>query len=271
MKRSLHIGINDYPGTGSDLSGCINDAHDWGETLESYGFQTTTLIDGEAKKADMVEAISKIVSDTSKDDIAVITYSGHGTWVPDEDDDEADGRDEALCPYDIAEGNVLTDDEMYEIFSERTRGARIIFISDSCHSGTLSRASNIMLGNREELLKMPKTRFLAPELYIRGDQTLLNRARSVEKRGVSGKTRSSSLFLCGCKDTEYSYDAWFDERANGAFTYAALKALKELPVDVTYRDWFKEIRKLLPHENYPQTPQISGSSYQRNNWKVFSE
>ena len=41
MKRSLHIGINDYPGTGSDLSGCINDANDWREMLEARDFQVT--------------------------------------------------------------------------------------------------------------------------------------------------------------------------------------------------------------------------------------
>ena len=271
MKRSLHIGINDYPGTGSDLSGCINDANDWREVLESRGFGSTSLLNSEATKTKMIESIKKIVASTGKDDIAVITYSGHGTWVPDEDGDEADGRDEALCPHDIAEGNVVTDDEMYEIFNERSRGARIIFISDSCHSGTLSRASNIMLGNREDFLRIPKIRFLAPELYIRGNQILLSRARRVEKGNVVGKTRSSSLFLCGCKDTEYSYDAWFDERANGAFSYTALKTLKELPADATYRDWFKEIRKFLPHIHYPQTPQISGSAYQRNNWKVFDD
>jgi len=28
MKRSLHIGINDYSGTNIDLAGCVNDAND---------------------------------------------------------------------------------------------------------------------------------------------------------------------------------------------------------------------------------------------------
>ena len=32
-KFALCIGINDYPGTGSDLSGCVNDANDWGKIL----------------------------------------------------------------------------------------------------------------------------------------------------------------------------------------------------------------------------------------------
>jgi metacaspase-1 len=27
-------------------------------------------------------------------------YSGHGTQIPDDDGDEADGMDEALCPVD---------------------------------------------------------------------------------------------------------------------------------------------------------------------------
>ena len=146
MKRSLHIGINDYPGTDNDLSGCVNDANDWREALAARHFEATSLLDGEATKSDIHEAISKIVGDTGRDDIAVITYSGHGTWVPDEDDDEVDGRDEALCPHDINQGQILTDDELYDIFSERTRGARIIMISDSCHSGTVNRACNFMPG-----------------------------------------------------------------------------------------------------------------------------
>ena len=32
-KYALCIGINDYPGTDSDLSGCVNDANDWAAAL----------------------------------------------------------------------------------------------------------------------------------------------------------------------------------------------------------------------------------------------
>ncbi len=32
-KNALCIGINDYPGTGSDLAGCVNDANDWAAAL----------------------------------------------------------------------------------------------------------------------------------------------------------------------------------------------------------------------------------------------
>ena len=145
-----------------NLSGCVNDVNDWEEALDVKGFEGTSILDNDATKSNMLEAISKIVRDTGRDDIPVITYSGYGTWVPDEDDDEVDGRDEALCPHDITQGQVLTDDELYDIFRERNRGARIIFISDSCHSGTLSRACNLMPGTESDSWNFPKIKFLAP-------------------------------------------------------------------------------------------------------------
>lgn len=271
MKRSLHIGINDYPGTGSDLSGCVNDANDWREALEARDFKATSLLNQEATKSIMHEAISKIMNDTGRDDIAVITYSGHGTWVPDEDDDEVDGRDEALCPHDITKGQILTDDELYEIFSARKRGARIIVISDSCHSGTVTRASNFMLGNEGESWNFQKIRFLAPEFYIKDDAARLRRARQVEKVKATGKIRSAAVLISGCKDEEYSYDAWFNGRPNGAFTYVALQTLKDLTEKAVYRDWYWKIRENLPNISYPQTPQLSGSWRQRTRWKVFTE
>lgn len=272
MKRSLHIGINDYPGTGMDLSGCVNDANDWKEAMHEREYEVVSLLDREATKSKMVEAIKKIVNDTGRNDIGVITYSGHGTWVPDEDEDEIDGRDEALCPHDITEGNVLIDDELYEIFSRRARGARIIFISDSCHSGSVARACNLMPGTEADSWSFQTIRFLAPEFYIKkDDEVLMSRALRVEKARAKGKIRAATVLLAGCKDDEYSYDAWFNERPNGAFTYAALQTLKKLPEKATYRDWYWKIREILPHVRYPQTPQLSGSYQQRTKWQVFAE
>jgi hypothetical protein len=110
-----------------------------------------------------------------------VSLSGHGTWVPDEDDDEVDGRDEALCPHDITQGEILTDDERYDIFSERNRRARIMMISDSCHSGTVSKACNLMPGTESDSWNFQKIRLPAPEFHMSGDDVLLRRARRVEK------------------------------------------------------------------------------------------
>lgn len=272
MKRSLHIGINNYPGTGNDLNGCVNDANDWQDALDARGFKTTMLLDAMATKANMREAIIDIVSETGRDDIAVITFSGHGSWVPDENGDEPDGRDEALCPYDIHMGEILTDDELYAILCERERGARIIVISDSCHSGSVARMSNMIPGLEQDPWKFSKIRYMPPEIFLKRDSVRLEKARRVERVTAStNKIRAASLLLSGCKDIEYSYDAWFKGRANGAFTYVALHVLKTLPPDATYGTWYQKIREILPNVNYPQTPQISGSWAQRSKWIVFKE
>jgi len=271
MKRSLHIGINDYPGTNMDLKGCVNDALDWRGALMQRGFDDQTqMLDSAATKKAMVALISDIVDKTGKNDIAVITYSGHGTWVPDQDGDEADGRDEALCPHDMNDnGDVLTDDELYEIFGSRKRGARIIFVSDSCHSGSVTRmglrADDPFAG---ESWNFQQTKFMPPGMYLNPDQLLL--AKRVEKAVVQSKVRAATVLLAGCKDTEYSYDAWFNGKPNGALTYIALWCLNKMTPNSTYWDWYKAIRQYLPHTHYPQTPQLS-CSYAQRHWKLFQE
>ncbi len=265
MQRSLHIGINNYPGTKSDLKGCVNDAEDWQEELTKRGFSSTILLDSQATKAEIVKEFTKIIEATGPDDIAVITYSGHGTWVPDINGDEVDGRDEGLCPWDIAKGNVLLDDELVNIFRTRGWSSRVIFISDSCHSGTVSRAIPGMLDEEDGTTP----RYLAPEVFI-DDPFILNQARTVEKEVNQCLPEAAALLISGCKDTEYSYDANFKGKPNGAFTYVALQELKKLPLDATYVEWFKKIRQTLPHPRYPQTPQLQASKEQKS-WKIFQD
>ena len=268
-KRALCIGINDYPGSQNDLQGCVNDANDWRQALENRKFTVTSMLDGAATKSNMVEAFKKIVADTGKDDIAVITYSGHGTWMPDVDDfdNEPDGRDEALCPHDIMSGNVLVDDEIHEIFSMRNWGARLIFISDSCHSGTVAR----MCPGMPALAKIPENaariRFLDNSLFLK-NAAVLSAANRMRAATFKHRIRSASVLFAGCQDDEYSYDAYINGRFNGAFSYVALNALAQLGEKATYLDWYRAIRNYLPNNNYPQTPNLACAAYQRK-WAVL--
>jgi metacaspase-1 len=261
-KTALCIGINDYPGTGSDLRGCVNDARDWQAELERRGFQTTLMLDRQATKQAMASEMQRLLGDAKYGDVLVITYSGHGTWVPDADGDEPDRRDEALVPHDIREAGPLLDDDLFEIFSERERGVRLVMVSDSCHSGTVARfAPHPLEGER------PRTRFLAPA-------TFLSQAATVAAERVAGsisraKSRTSSLLLAGCRDTEYSYDAEFGNKPNGAYTYVALQALKQLPANASYRDWHKAICQQLPSPSYPQSPALQGTAAQKK-WAVLT-
>jgi metacaspase-1 len=268
-KLALCIGINDYPGTDSDLSGCVNDANDWSAALTSRGFTVTKLIDGAATGKAMRESIAKIIGMGVGGDQIVIQYSGHGTFIPDNNGDESDGTDECLCPYDIVQNGPITDDQLSELFAASARDVKIIFISDSCNSGTVARFAPITTppASKENAPPAMKVKFLPPKAFlskVESDKLGLGSRRSASPPG-----RNQALLISGCQDTEFSYDASFEGRPNGAFTFVALRELAKLPASATYQNWFAAIRKALPSQQYPQSPNLYGRSTMKN-WKVLS-
>ncbi len=269
-KHALCIGINNYPGTSSDLNGCVNDANDWAKELTKRGFVVTKLLDKQATGNAMRSAIQATVGKAKSGDLIVVQYSGHGSFVPDEDGDEPDGTDECLCPYDIEKNGPITDDELFDLFSERQGGVKIVMISDSCHSGTVARFAPITTPPTIAGRHAPqrKVRFLPPAAFLSQRETAKLGVRRALRRS-SPPGRYAALLLAGCQDTEYSFDAYFRGRPNGAFTFVALRALSGLPAQATYADWFKAIRTALPSQQYPQTPNLYGSRSMKK-WRLFA-
>lgn len=268
-RYALCIGINDYPGTGNDLSGCVNDASDWAQVFQGKGFTVKKLLDKAATGAGIRSAIAALVGKAVKGDRVVIQYSGHGSFVPDENGDEPDGTDECLCPYDIMSKGPLTDDELFDLFNAKAAGVQVVMISDSCHSGTVSRFAPILTPASTKGRRAPRrlVRFLPPSVFLaKKEAAKLGMFRAVRSSNPPG--RYAALLMAGCQDTEYSYDACFGGRANGAFTYVALTALRSLPASASFSQWFKAIRKVLPSQQYPQRPNLYGSSSMKA-WKVF--
>lgn len=269
-RRALCIGINDYPGTQNDLHGCVNDAHDWAAALSKRGFEVAGMLIDKAATGDaMRSAMRGIVQGAKSGDEIVITYSGHGSYVPDENGDEKDGTDECLCPHDITRNGPIIDDELDDIFRDHAKGVRVVLIADSCNSGTVSKFQPITTPaptRRAEGLQR-LVRFLPPENFLSERRTATLGAPRVF-RAASAPGRSASLLLAACREAELSYDAYFDDRPNGAFTFIALDELAKLPAAATFRDWLAKIRKRLPTQQYPQTPQLYGASTMKA-WKVF--
>jgi hypothetical protein len=257
-KRALCVGINNYPGTGSDLNGCVNDAKDWKAALQARGYSVTTLFDASATRQKVLDALQKLVGSGKKGDNLVFTFSGHGSWIPDKNGDEGDQRDEMLCPYDINKNKYLLDDDLAEVFGKKQTGVRLFFISDSCHSGTVARFAPPLFP--EAALLQPRPRFLPPQVFVRDKKVRKQLATISNISGTLVPVRQTypALLLAGCKDVEYSYDANFGGRPNGAFTYFALVALKKKPK--TPRAWMKTIQASLPSSSHPQSPQIYGAA-----------
>jgi len=263
-KRALCIGINDYPGTDNDLSGCVNDVADWTSALRKRGFEVEQLLNEQATGRTIRAAMKSLVSSARPGDSVVIQYSGHGSFVPDLDGDEPDGTDECICPHDVATKGPITDDELFDLYSLRQPGVRVVMISDSCHSGSVARFAPITTPPTMPGRSAPqrKVRFLPPATFLsKGNAAKLGARRGMRRSSPPG--RYAALLLAACQDVEYSWDAYFRGRPNGAFTFVALRALADLPRGAVYRDWHKAIRKELPSQQYPQTPNLFGSSSQK--------
>lgn len=274
-KKALCIGINNYPGTGMDLRGCVNDANDWAGVLAGRGFKVSLLLDAAATKAAMMEGMSALVGKAAKGDTLVITFSGHGTYQPDTDGDEADGLDEALCPYDLqTSGAALTDDEIRALFAARKSGVRIVLIADSCHSGTVTRAAPAEKDADTRPRFMPMGNWLPARLLPKDRAgrvaTTMTGTLGQSPLFAAYSNKLGDLLLSGCKEgaNNFSYDARINGRFNGAFTHYALKTLARLKPGATYADWHKAIVKYLPSASYPQAPQLVGSTGARQG-KVF--
>ena len=269
-KKALCIGINDYPGTDSDLEGCVNDVNDWAMVFEKKGYTVQKMLNRQATGRAMRKAIKALVEGAKGRDSILIQYSGHGSFVPDVDGDEPDGTDECLCPYDIRANGPITDDEMFDLLRPPVTTVKVVMISDSCHSGTVARFAPIVtpptiMGDHAP---QRKVRFLPPATYLGSrDVARLGERRATRRSSAPG--RYAGLLMAGCQDTEYSYDAFFQGRPNGAFTFVALRALKSLSAGAAYSDWHKKIRTMLPSRQYPQTPNLYGSTSMKK-WKMFA-
>jgi hypothetical protein len=246
--HTLHIGINDYRGTGSDLRGCVNDARDLRDLFmfRSPASQSMVL-DGEATRAALLHALRSMLKKLKPNDLGVISFSGHGTYAPDRDGDEPDGRDEALVCADL---KLIYDDEFRGLLSARALGSRLFVITDSCHSGTVHR---LFLG---EGPRPRRVRYL-PAAHIAdvidGPKVLHLRRRSRKQAALP-----NVIHFAGCRDFEFSYDAEFAGRPRGALTHYLLTTYRMVAVK-TFGDWFKALGTFLPSVEFPQTPQCNAS------------
>ncbi len=236
MKKAICIGINNYPGTSNDLNGCVNDAKDWSALLQGMGFETSLMLDSQATRTNVKAALQGLISTTNAGDVAVFTYSGHGTQVSDASGDESDPYDEAIYLYD----GTVKDDDLRVILDGIHPQATLVIISDSCFSGSVTRLAP----------EKWKPRFIPP--------TISTASKMARRSFLVPESGMPEILISGCSDSEYSYDAEFNGRPNGAMTAYALQVIKQNP-NVTYREFYAGLRNLLPSTDYPQTPQLEGS------------
>ncbi|MET0903524.1 MAG: caspase family protein [Acidimicrobiales bacterium] len=255
-KKALCVGINDYPIAGMDLNGCVNDARAWSSVLrKQYDFASAdvrVLLDKAATHRKVIDGLKALLAGARSGDVLVFTNSSHGTYLADRGSDEADRYDEAMCPYDC-KTSLLTDDQLRNLFADIPRGVRLTVISDSCHSGSVTRA---VVGRATPDDR--RVRFLNPR-KLRQTEIKDVRTKATPRRiEVHPESEMKELLLSGCRSNQYSYDARFGSRYQGAMTWYALQVIKDAGYRLTYSALATRLRDALAVSNYDQEPQLEG-------------
>lgn len=207
---SLHIGLNrvdpdEYHGWSGELYACLNDARAMEGIARANGYVASSLHDEQATADAVMQSIDSLADRSVAGDLCLVTYAGHGGSVDDVSGDEPDGKDETWCLYD----RQLLDDELAYAWSEFARGVRVLVVSDSCHSGTVTRDPD-----KPRVRGLP-SRIRAAEQESRGEEYA--RLHEQARRRTAG-IRADILLMSGCEDDEESSDGV----TNGAFTTALL-------------------------------------------------
>ncbi|MGI9490885.1 MAG: caspase family protein [Geminicoccaceae bacterium] len=214
-RLALCIGINEYKDD-AKLSGCVNDANLWGDTLQGMGFQVERLFDTAATHETILQRMGDIVQRAAGGDVVVIQYAGHGAFVDDLSGDEEDGRDEVLVPFDYeTPGKLLADDDLWKVLQAGAPETIVTVFMDCCHSGSNSRFA--MRRGKARKLSLGHGLMAAHR-----DRLRLAGARSAA--GSKAIENMKHVKFAACTDKEEA----FEEDGQGVFTGAAISIVREL-------------------------------------------
>jgi hypothetical protein len=216
---SLHLGLNfvdpnAYGGWDGELRGCHLDSYNMEGLARLNGWEVDdVLLDERATALTLDAKMREYAELLDEGDRLLLTYSGHGGSVRDVSGDEADGKDETWCLW----ASSLLDDQIAAMLARFRPGVKIVVVSDSCHSGTVTRTRRI-----RPLAKLPD-----PEV---------------------GLVKASVLLLSGCSDDQLSGDL----SIGGKFTVTMLKCLRDLPPKAGWRTLHHQIVQAMPRDQTPR-------------------
>jgi hypothetical protein len=257
---SLHIGLNSvdptqYQGWDGRLAACEFDANDMAAIAKKRGFaETSVMLTKDATAEAVKAAITAAAKKLKKDDLFLLTYSGHGGQVPDRNGDEPDRMDETWVLYD----RQLIDDEAFSLYSQFKTGVRLLVLSDSCHSGTVVRAMPRFLvgGAGESGVGEPGAvggaaiRMLPPtvrDAVNKAQRKLNDRLQAENPPRLAAALKASLILISGCQDNQYSLDG----DRNGLFTGNLRKVWNNGRFKYGYRRFRDTIAAAMPPSQTP--------------------
>ena len=261
--KALLVGIN-YEGTESELNGCVNDVinmYAYLTKIEKFSPESIKILvddpnaelDQLPTRENILDGIRWLVNDNpmgvDEDPYSLFMhYSGHGSWVWDRNSDEADRKDETICPLDYHDNGLIKDDQLRKELLGPIKDASNIHLTclyDCCHSGTiLDMRYNVRVNLNES----------------RPDYSRIN--VSEDKHYAKSKCRMT--VFSGCMDKQYSADAYIADESQGFMSWAFLYTIKKFKKEkrkLTYKKVITQLQHLAKIKGYDQIPQLSFNRY----------
>ena len=280
----LQVGIGKYKNapTWAELRGAVTDVVEMRKVLEER-YQVpkeniVTLTDQDGTKQLIFEKFrSHLIANAKKQfekthdrkagAVALFEFSGHGSQVPDVDGDEKDdGKDETLVTVDSQDmpgkNFDITDDEIYALTSElRVYTDNIVYIFDSCHSGSGTRDS-------QDVRRLPERKTIP---------VVVDGVGAGATRSGATKPEDSTASLILPPGDDYivitaarsgqlaSQKSCFEECGNaktpvvyGNLTFYLIDELRNARSNTSYRELMGNVTRRVSSEKPTQTPQIEG-------------
>ena len=266
---SLHIGLNSvsaaaYEGWDGPLAACEFDANDMAAVAKAKGMKPSVLLTKKGTRANVLAGIRAAAKALKSGGLFFLSYSGHGGQVPDVSGEEPDKKDETWCLFD----GQLIDDELYFELSRFKAGVRILVLSDSCHSGSVTRAAAPAPATRTQRPKlMPDA--VAMRVYrehqdfydqlqrevataagkpvVDPDTALASVAASGRLSAIVTKFNPAVILISGCQDNQTSMDG----EHNGAFTEQVLRTWNQGGFKGNYGALHAHIKAAMPATQTP--------------------
>ena len=147
VKFALLIGLNYIDDEKYKLNSSYNDIlliKKYLETGEDFDSSKIFVITDEDEKKNtdfygtffnIVKKIKELIAIATSNDVLFIYFTGHGTQIKDNNNDEIDGKDEVFIPVNH-KNNLISDDLIKDLLKDTKAQTTLLF--DTCNSGTMS-------------------------------------------------------------------------------------------------------------------------------------